>query len=94
MERIQSFDAETIERCIQMGWEDRTPWEAIQKQFSLSPNEFVKLMRHFLPRDRFERWRRRISEQGRLKNQKQRGFLESRFKCTRQSVDGTTKGWK
>ena len=30
---------------IQMGWEDRTPFEAISKQFGISHSEFIKFMR-------------------------------------------------
>jgi uncharacterized protein (TIGR03643 family) len=77
-----------------MGWEDRSTFEAIEQQFGLSPNEFVKFMRHQMERQAFLRWRRRVFEQGKLKNEKQRGFKVTRFKCSRQSFDGQTKGWK
>lgn len=83
-----------IDRLIRMGWEDRTTFESVQKQFNLSPNEFVKLMRRYLETQTFKRWRRRVFEQGHLKNETRRGFKLTRFKCTRQSVDGLTKGWK
>ena len=82
------------DRLVRMGWEDRTTFEAIEKQFGLSPNDFVRFMRIQLDRKAFERWRRRVFEQGQLKNEKKRGFKETRFKCSRQSVDGLTKGWK
>lgn len=93
-EKIDQFDSDDIDRLIRMGWEDRTTFEAIRKQFKLSPNEFVKLMRHFLDAKAFKRWRARVFEQGRLKDEEKRGFKTTRFKCTRQSVDGVTKGWK
>jgi uncharacterized protein (TIGR03643 family) len=93
-EKISTLSNEDIDRCIRMGWEDRTTFESIQKQFQLNPNEFVKLMRHFLDRKAFQRWRRRVFEQGHLKNEVLRGFKESRFKCSRQSMEGHTKGWK
>lgn len=83
-----------IDRLIRMGWEDRTTFESIKKQFGLSPNEFVKIMRRHLEPQAFKRWRRRVFEQGKLKNEVQRGFKTTRFKCSRQSVDGITKGWK
>lgn len=83
-----------IDRLLRMGWEDRTTFEDIKKQFNLSPNEFVKLMRRYLEPQAFKRWRRRIFEQGHLKNETQRGFKTTRFKCSRQTVDGLTKGWK
>ncbi len=93
-EKIATLSEDEIERCIRMGWEDRSTFEAINLQFNISPNEFVKLMRHFLDQKAFNRWRRRGFEQGHLKNEVLRGFKLSRFKCTRQSIDGNTKGWK
>lgn len=82
------------DRLVRMGWEDRTTFEVIEKQFNLSPNQFIKLMRYLLPRDAFERWRKRTHTQGHLKHEQKRGFKTTRFKCSRQSVDGITKGWK
>ena len=93
-EKIENLSQEDIDRCIRMGWEDRSTFEAIRVQFQISPNEFVKMMRHFLDRKAFKRWRRRVFEQGHLKNETLRGFKASRFKCTRQSIEGNTKGWK
>ena len=82
------------DRLIRMGWEDRTTFEAIQQQFGITPNEFVQLMRRNLDSNTFRRWRKRIFDQGKLKNEVRRGFKTTRFKCARQSVDGLTKGWK
>ena len=93
-EKIKSLSADDLDRLVRMGWEDRTTFEAIEKQFSISENEFVRLMRTQLSRTAFERWRRRVHEQGRLKHETKRGFKTTRFKCSRQSVDGITKGWK
>lgn len=93
-EKINQFNQSEIDRLIRMGWEDRSTFESIREQFKLSPNEFVKVMRHFLDAKTFKRWRLRVFEQGRLKNEAQRGFKVTRFKCSRQSVDGLTKGWK
>lgn len=93
-QKIDSFSEGEIDRMVRMGWEDRTTFDVIEKQFGLSPNEFVLFMRAVLPRDVFNRWRRRVHEQGHLKNEKTRGFKVGRFKCSRQSIDGLTKGWK
>lgn len=77
-----------------MGWEDRTTFEVIERQFGISPNEFVIFMRSQLAPKAFALWRKRVHEQGRLKNEKSRGFKTTRFKSSRQSVDGITKGKK
>lgn len=92
--KIDLLSPSDRDRLIRMGWEDRTTFESIKKQFNISPNEFVKFMRRHLDFKDFKRWRRRIFEQGHLKNEAQRGFKTTRFKCSRQSVDGLTKGWK
>ncbi len=92
--KIDSFSPTDIDRMIRMGWEDRTTFEAIREQFQFSENEFVRFMRSQLPPSHFSRWRKRIHRQGHLKQEKRRGFKQTRFKCTRQSVDGITKGWK
>lgn len=92
--RIDSFSTDEQDRLVRMGWEDRTTFDVIELQFGLSPNDFVKFMRTRLNDKAFLLWRKRIGEQGRLKNEKTRGFKVTRFKCSRQSVDGITKGKK
>jgi uncharacterized protein (TIGR03643 family) len=32
---LPNFDSETIDRILEMAWEDRTPFEAIALQFGL-----------------------------------------------------------
>jgi len=93
-EKLDSFSLDEIDRLIRMGWEDRTPFEAIERQFGLTENDFVHLMRRELPASAFSRWRKRIHHRGYLKHEKKRGFKNQRFKCSRQSIDGLTKGWK
>ena len=83
-----------IDRIVRMCWEDRTPFEAIFQQFNLNPNEVVKFMRKALPPKDFKRWRTRANNLGHLKHQKTRPFEINRFKCSRQNLDGSTKGYK
>lgn len=92
--KISELSTDQIDRLVRMGWEDRSTFESIREQFSLSPNEFVRFMRRTLDEKSFKRWRRRVHAQGHLKNETQRGFKTARFKCSRQSTDGITKGWK
>lgn len=90
----EQYSSDDIDRLIRMGWEDRTTFEAILKQFSMTQNQFIQFMRHHLDRNTFKRWRARAKVQSHLKQEKMRGFKVTRFKCSRQSVDGITKGWK
>lgn len=93
-EKFNTLSQSEVDRLIRMGWEDRSTFESIEQQFKISPNEFVIFMRYFLEKKSFQRWRKRIFHQGHLKNENLRGFKVTRFKCSRQSVDGITKGWK
>lgn len=88
------FSADEKDRIVRMAWEDRTSFEAIREQFKLTPNEVVHFLRTQLDRKSFQRWRRRATEQGLLKHESKRPFVEGRFKSRRQRADGSTKGWK
>ena len=50
-----------IDRIIEMCWEDRTPFEAIEYQFGLNEKEAIKLMRENLKPKSFRNWRSRVS---------------------------------
>jgi len=72
-----------IDRVIEMAWEDRTTFEAIEYQFGLKEQEVINLMRKQMKLKSFKLWRERV--QGRkTKHEKLRTFEKGRFKCTRQ----------
>ena len=72
-----------IDRIIEMAWEDRTTFDAIQIQFGLKEQEVIELMRREMKPSSFRLWRKRV--QGRsTKHQAKREFTKGRFKCTRQ----------
>lgn len=72
-----------IDRIIEMAWEDRTTFDAIQMQFGLKEQEVISLMRRELKPKSFKLWRQRV--QGRkTKHSKLRDFESGRFKCSRQ----------
>ena len=72
-----------IDRIIEMAWEDRTTFEAIEHQFKLNEQEVIKLMRTHMKPKSLRLWRARV--QGRkTKHQKLRTFESGRFKCSRQ----------
>lgn len=71
------------DRIIEMAWEDRTTFEAIQMQFGLKEQEVIDLMRTEMKPSSFRMWRARV--QGRkTKHEKLRDFEKGRFKCNRQ----------
>ena len=49
-----------ISRIIEMAWEDRTPFDAIEAQFNLTHDEVVEVMRKNLKRTSFKVWRERV----------------------------------
>lgn len=51
---------EDIDRIIEMAWEDRTPFDAIESQFGLPEKEVINLMRRELKQSSFEMWRTRV----------------------------------
>ena len=50
-----------ISRIIEMAWEDRTPFEAIEYQFGLKEEDAIKIMRNNLKPKSFKVWRKRVS---------------------------------
>tara|TARA_B100001287_G_C22264843_1_gene336613 strand:- start:85 stop:318 length:234 start_codon:yes stop_codon:yes gene_type:complete len=49
-----------LDRIIEMAWEDRTPFEAIEFQFGLKENGVRKIMRNNLKESSFKLWRKRV----------------------------------
>ncbi|WKN41451.1 TIGR03643 family protein [Tunicatimonas pelagia] len=79
-----------IDRIIEMAWEDRTTFDAIEAQFGLSEKEVIKLMRREMKPSSWRMWRERV--QGRnTKHQKKRNFDEGTFKSTRQKNISSNK---
>ncbi len=48
-------------RIIEMAWEDRTPFEMIERQFGLAEADVIRLMRRHLNPKTFRNWRARVS---------------------------------
>jgi len=48
-------------RVIEMAWEDRTPFEAIERLYGLPEAAVIRLMRRSLKSKAFRNWRQRVS---------------------------------
>jgi uncharacterized protein (TIGR03643 family) len=57
---VLDYKIAEINRIIEMAWEDRTPFEAIEYQFGIKENDVRKIMRSNLKRRSFELWRERV----------------------------------
>ena len=55
------MEIKDIDRIIEMCWEDRTPFEAIEFQFGLKEQDVIKIMRRNLKNKSFKVWRERVS---------------------------------
>lgn len=61
-----------VSRVIEMAWEDRTPFEAIEAQFGIGQDGVIKLMRSNLKVSSFKLWRERthgqVTKHAKLRN--------------------------
>ena len=83
MKPQNEFTQAQIDRIVEMAWEDRTPFEAIEHQFGIKEAQVRKIMRSEMKRTSFTMWRERVSgrktkhsttsEALRFKSQNQKG---------------------
>jgi uncharacterized protein (TIGR03643 family) len=81
----QTFSPADLSRIIEMAWEDRTPFEAIEQLYGLNQHQLIKLMRKVLKAGSFRLWRARTN--GRATKhlalrspQVSRGYCPSQYK--------------
>lgn len=74
---------EDLSRLIEMAWEDRTPFEAIERIFGLSETDTIRVMRSQLKPKAFRNWRARVSGR-KTKHQQLRDPGVSRGYCPTQ----------
>jgi len=85
-----------IDRIIEMAWEDRTPFEAIEYQFGLNEQRVKELMKRELKKSSYVLWRKRIESGVSSKHKIKRSKEISRFKCSRQrtiTANKISKRW-
>ncbi len=66
-----------------MAWEDRTPFDAIEKNFGFSEPQVISLMRKELKRSSFNLWRKRVTGRA-TKHVALRSKLVTRAYCSTQ----------
>jgi uncharacterized protein (TIGR03643 family) len=82
---------EDLDRIIEMAWEDRTPFEAIEAQFGYTESMVIQLMRSTLKRSSFNLWRKRVNSGVSQKHQHKRSQDIQRFKCKLQNQISNNK---
>jgi uncharacterized protein (TIGR03643 family) len=58
---LKRLTSAEVDRIIEMAWEDRTPFDAIDFQFNLKEKEVIQLMRSNLKLSSFKMWRKRVA---------------------------------
>lgn len=68
---LPNLDSDTIDRIVEMAWEDRTPFDAIEVQFGLQEKQVIALMRREMKATSFRMWRERVTgRQSKLERKK------------------------
>lgn len=87
-QKMNQFSEEETSRIIEMAWEDRTPFEAIERLFGLSEPQVIEIMRSSIKRKTFNNWRARVTGR-KTKHLKlrspdvSRGYCSTQYKPTR-----------
>lgn len=83
--KLPELDPETIDRIIEMAWEDRTPFDAIEAQFGLLEKQVIALMKREMKESSFRMWRERVTQR-KTKHLAKREFIAGRFKSDNQKT--------
>ena len=79
----KELDAVQLSRVIEMAWEDRTPFEAIEHSYGFDETAVIKLMRQELKASSFRLWRQRVTNRA-TKHLAKRPFDVGRAYCKTQ----------
>ena len=77
------MDQDSLNRIIEMAWEDRTPFDVIYKEFDITQKDLERLMRNNLKPSSFKLWRKRVSGR-KTKHIAKRSNQIDRHRCDRQ----------
>ena len=79
MQKSIALSQSDIDRIIEMAWEDRTTFDAIESQYGLKEQEVKELMRENLKSSSYKLWRRRVNGR-KTKHLAKRDFTVGRHK--------------
>ena len=85
MATLENLSLIEKDRIIEMAWEDRTTFEAIEMQFGLKQQDVIKLMRKEMKASSFKLWRERTKGRS-TKHEALKTDEVNRFKCSRQKT--------
>ena len=79
MQKSIALSKSDIDRIIEMAWEDRTTFDAIESQYGLKDQEVKELMRENLKSSSYKLWRKRVNGR-KTKHLAKRDFTVGRHK--------------
>jgi uncharacterized protein (TIGR03643 family) len=79
MQKSIALSKSDIDRIIEMAWEDRTTFDAIESQYGLKEQEVKELMRENLKSSSYKLWRKRVNGR-KTKHLAKRDFTVGRHK--------------
>jgi len=85
MSKKHNLSEEEIDRIIEMAWEDRTSFDAIERQFGLPEKDVIVLMRQEMKRSSWKMWRKRVQDRPTKHDNTQRKD-QARFKSRMQRI--------
>ena len=79
----EGLNDRSLNRIIEMAWEDRTPFGAIKMQFGLNESQVIIIMRREMKNSSFRMWRQRVQSR-KTKHKARRNFSIGSHKSSRQ----------
>ena len=79
MQNKDNLSKSDISRIIEMAWEDRTTFDAIESQYGLKEQKVKELMRKNLKASSYKLWRKRVYGR-KTKHLSKRDFIIGRHK--------------
>ncbi|MCA6075154.1 TIGR03643 family protein [Fulvivirga sedimenti] len=83
--KSKDLSALEIDRIIEMAWEDRTPFDAIENQFGVNEKEVIQIMKREMTLKNWKKWRERVQNRA-TKHQAKRNSETDRFKSNAQRI--------
>lgn len=85
-----SLSERSVDRIIEMAWEDRTTFDVIYDQFGIPEKDVIKLMRQEMKQSSWKMWRKRVQGRG-TKHAAKRTFKKGTFKSDLQRTISMNK---
>ena len=84
MQNKNTISKSDISRIIEMAWEDRTTFDAIESQYGLNEQDVKEIMRSNLKTSSYKLWRKRVNGR-KTKHLLKRNFVVGRHKSSDQN---------